>query len=73
MDGAACGLALCEHHEAVQRAKSADGKRPWFDRIGHDRIYIRHAYREPRRQIVPERYVHAYRGWPVRRFYSDLS
>jgi len=73
MEPGACGLALCAHHETVQRAKSADGKRPWFDRIGGDRIYIRHAYREPRREIQPGRYVHDYRGWPIRRFYSDLS
>lgn len=73
MGAGACALALCSHHEAVQRAKSADGKRPWFDRIGQDRIYIRHAYREPRRDIQPDRYVHDYRGWPIRRFYIDLS
>jgi hypothetical protein len=73
MDVAACALTLCMHHEAVQRAKSADGKRPWFDRIGQDRIYIRHAYREARRESRTGRYVHAYRGWPIRRFHSDLS
>ena len=73
MDAGSCGLALCAHHEAVQQAKSADGKRPWFDRIGTDRIYIRHAYREPRQPIQPGRYVHGYRGWPIRRFYRDLK
>jgi hypothetical protein len=73
MDAGACALALCFHHEAVQRGKSADGKRPWFDRIGPDRIYIRHQYREPRHNIMPGRYVHDYRGWPIRRFYFDLS
>lgn len=73
MDAGACALTLCSHHEAVQRAKSADGKRPWFDRIGQDRIYIRHAYRESRRDIQPGRYVHGYRGRPIRLFYFDLS
>ncbi len=73
MDGGACAMALCCHHEAVQRAKSADGKRPWFDRLGQDRIYIRRAYRKPRRDIQPGRYVHDYRGWPIRWFYHDLS
>lgn len=68
----ACALALCTHHEAIQRAKSADGKRPWFDRLGQERIYIRHAYRIARRDIQPDRYVHEYRGWPIRRFYLDL-
>jgi hypothetical protein len=68
-----CALALCAHHETVQRGKSADGKRPWFDRLGDDRIYIRHAYRTPRRDILPDRYVHDYRGKPIRRFHTDLT
>lgn len=71
MDAEACARALCAHHEAVQKAKG--DKRPWFDRIGQERIYIRHAYREPRRDIWPGRYVHDYRGRPIRRFYFDLS
>jgi hypothetical protein len=73
MNESECALALCAHHEAVQEGKSAAGKRPWFDRIGQDRIYIRHAYRTPRRDILPDRYVHDYRGKPIRRFYSDLT
>ena len=73
MNAAACALALCTHHETVQRKKSADGKRPWFDRLGQDRIYIRHAYRVPRREVEPDRYVHDYRGQPIRRFHTDLS
>ncbi|MCC6175560.1 MAG: hypothetical protein IT305_09685 [Chloroflexi bacterium] len=68
-----CALALCTHHEGVQRSKSADGKRPWFDRLAQQRIYIRHAYRVPRLPIRPGRYVHDYRGWPIRRFFQDLS
>ena len=73
MNDGDCALALCAHHESVQGGKSADGKRPWFDRIGKDRIYIRHAYRKPRRDILPDRYVHDYRGKPIRRFFSDLT
>ena len=73
MDASASALALCAHHEAVQKTKSADGKRPWFDRLGPDRIYVRQAYREERRSIQPGRYVHDYRGRPIRRFYNDLS
>jgi len=65
--------ALCEHHERIQKNKSADGKRPWFDRVGPNRIYMRHSYREPRRPIAPDRFVHDYRGWPIRRFYRDLT
>ncbi len=73
MPAAACALALCEHHERIQQAKSANGKRPWFDRLGEDRIYMRHAYRVQRRSVEPGRYVHDYRGQPIRRFYQDLS
>ena len=64
--------ALCSHHESVQRAKSSDGKRAWFDRIGQERIYIRQAYRKSGHEISPGQYVHSYRGWPIRRFYRDL-
>ncbi|MBM4078069.1 MAG: hypothetical protein FJ225_09160 [Lentisphaerae bacterium] len=73
MAAADCALAVCRHHEEVQKAKSAEGKRAWFDRIGGDRIYIRHAYREKRRDIALGRYVHDYRGQPIRRFYRDLT
>ncbi len=72
LDAETCAMALCSHHIAVQRAKSIDGKRPWFDRIDQERIHIRYAYRDSRRDIQPDRYVHDYRGWPIRRFYSDL-
>ncbi len=72
MDASGCALALCDHHQVIQKGKSADGKRPWFDRIDKDRIYIRHAYREPRRDIFPGYYLHDYRGKPIRRFYKDL-
>lgn len=73
MDAGECAFTLCSHHEKVQREKSADGKRPWFDRTGQDHIYVRQAYRAPRGDIHPDRYVHDYRGRPIRRFYRDLS
>ena len=73
MKPASRAFALCELHEAVQRGKSAQGKRPWFDRIGNDRIYIRHAYRIEPPEISPQRYVHSYRGFPIRRFWDDLT
>ena len=73
MDAGSCAVRLCAHHEEIQRRKSAEGKRPWFDRVGPDRIYIRHAYREPRQEIQPGSYVHGYRGTPIRRFYTDLQ
>ena len=73
MNAKTCALALCAHHEDIQDKKSAEGKRYWFDRLGPDRIFIRHAYREPKREIQPGRYVHDYRGRPIRRFFSDLA
>ncbi|MFH1605491.1 MAG: hypothetical protein ABIH03_16470, partial [Pseudomonadota bacterium] len=51
----------------------ADGKRPWFDRLAPDRIYMRHRYREAKRPIAPDRFVHDYRGRPIRNFYFDLK
>jgi hypothetical protein len=73
LDARACATALCDHHERIQRAKSAEGKRAWFDRLGPDRIYIRHAYRDAPRPILPGRYLHGYRGRPVRNFWIDLT
>ncbi len=73
VDAGKCASELCGHHETIQQGKSADGKRPWFIRTGPNRIYIRHDYRDQRRPIQPDRYVHDYRGWPIRRFYKDLT
>jgi len=73
MSAADCALAMCKHHECVQKQKGPGGKRPWFDRLGPKRIYMRHRYREPRRELLPDRFVHEYRGWPIRRFYKDLT
>lgn len=73
MDPAACALAICEHHEQVQRGKSLEGKRPWFDRLAADRIHLRHAYRIELPVPRPRAFVHGYRGWPIRRFHGDLT
>jgi hypothetical protein len=66
-------MVLCSHHEQTQTRKSAEGKRPWFHRLGEDRIFIRHSYRTGRQVTQPARYLHEYRGWPIRRFRKDLS
>lgn len=73
MSAGDCAIALCDHHAKVQRAKSSDGKRPWFDPLGKNRIYVRHNFREERRATLPGRYVHEYRGTPIRRFRADLT
>jgi hypothetical protein len=73
LDPGAFALALCTHHEEVQDNKSAEGKRPWFDRLGPDRIYVRHGYRTERKDRQSDRYLHEYRGAPIRRFWKDLA
>jgi hypothetical protein len=64
--------ALCEHHEEIQKGKSREGKRPWFDRLGEDRIYLRRNYTLGERPDLVAAYVHDYRAKPIYRFYRDL-
>lgn len=73
LDAAGAALQLCAHHELIQAGKSADGKRSWFDALGQNRIHIRVQYQATRPEIRPQRYVHDYRGWPIRRFRGDLT
>ena len=65
-------VALRSLHEKVQQDKSAEGKRSWFDNLGGDRIYVRHNYRIEQPVIQTAKYLHAYRGQPIRRFFKDL-
>jgi hypothetical protein len=67
------GAALCEHHEEIQKGKSREGKRPWFDRLGQDRIYLRQNYTLRERPDLADVYVHDYRAKPIQRFYRDLK
>lgn len=64
---------LVAHHEAVQRAKPPNGKRPWFDTFGDGRIAIRPAYAPREYQSRDGTYVHAYRTDPIWSFASDLG
>ena len=66
-------VSLCEHHEAVQQAKSREGKRRWFERVGPERIHIRQNYRIERPALSPDKYLHDYRTRPIYRFYCDLK
>ena len=72
MDGEAVALALHALHVQVQLGKSKDGKRSWFDDRGVNRIAVRPGYGVDRPVLDPSRYVHAYRGAPIRRFWRDL-
>lgn len=65
--------ALCEHHEEIQKGKSYEGKRPWFDRLGDDRIYLRRNYTLMERPDLTDGYVHDYRAKPIYRFFRDLK
>ncbi|MDA1016093.1 MAG: hypothetical protein O3A00_16760 [Planctomycetota bacterium] len=71
MTSTECAMAICEHHETIQKAKG--DKRKWFDWLDGHRIYMRHQYRVARRPIKPDQYVHDYRGRPIRNFYFDLK
>jgi hypothetical protein len=66
-------IALCEHHEEIQKGKSREGKRPWFDRLGEDRIYLRRNYALIERPDLTSGYVHDYRTKPIYRFQRDLK
>jgi hypothetical protein len=73
LDAGSCALTLCTHHEAIQRGKSATGKRAWFERTGPNQIYVRQDYRAEKPEPQPGRYVHSYRSGPIRRFWRDLQ
>jgi len=73
LDPGACAVALCSHHDTIQRAKSAAGKRSWFDRLGENRVYIRQAYRLKKFDTQLDRYLHDYRSRPIQNFYYDLT
>ena len=66
-------LAICEHHETVQQAKSREGKRCWFERLGPECFHIRQNYRVERPVLLPGKYLHEYRTIPISRFYRDLK
>lgn len=72
MESSEIAVALCAHHESIQRGKSESGKRTWFDRLGDDRICLRQQYRESISDPMPDRFVHDYRARPIRNFYKDL-
>lgn len=72
MDPGQTAVALRALHEKVQKDKSAEGKRSWFDNLGGERIYVRHNYRIEQPTIQPAKYLHGYRGQPIRRFFKDL-
>lgn len=65
-------MALLDHHDAIQRAKSAEGKRSWFDRLGPDQVHLRFPYRLEKWKPSPGEYVHPYRTRPILSFLRDI-
>lgn len=62
---------LVKHHEAVQKGKPPNGKRPWFDNyLGG--VVVRHEYRRDDEPDFPSSYVHPFRVRAVRQFVIDL-
>lgn len=72
LDPDAAAVALVDLHRDVQRRKSRAGKRLWFDTRDDAHIHVRHAYRLDAFEPQPGRYLHGYRGRPIRRFREDL-
>lgn len=63
---------LILHHEGIQKTKSAEGKRPWFDRLGGGKVHIRLRYRLLDECPPLDTFVHTYRAAPISRFHGDL-
>jgi hypothetical protein len=65
---------VIDHHEAVQRGKPPDGKRPWFERVGSGGIFVRAAYRKDDPPPGTDRYMRPfYRTWTASRFLQDMG
>ncbi len=64
---------LLEHHRKVQKAKSVEGKAPWFETAIDGSVYIRPAYKEDDMEPLNGEYVHHYRMRPLLNFAKDLK
>ena len=73
MSAAHFAKELCSHHEKIQQDKSREGKRPWFDRMGPEVIYMRANYRVIDPPEMSDSFVHEYRTKPIFRFHRDLK
>jgi hypothetical protein len=50
--------ALCEHHNAVQKGKPPEGKRPWFETTANGGVIVRPPYRIDKNPRRREEFVH---------------
>lgn len=64
--------AIVAHHEAVQRRKPPDGKRPWIERARDGGVVLRPAYALQKWHDAPS-YVHDYRTGTVCGFLADTG
>ena len=65
--------ALLDHHAATQRRKPPDGKAPWIESHGTDRIIVRPQYRERGAGRHDQEYVGLYRTGSLWSMAQDLG
>ncbi len=72
-DPVSLATLMLDHHDGIQRAKSAEGKRSWVDRQAPGVIHLRLPYRLSGWEPRPREFVHPYRVAPIARFRGDLT
>lgn len=65
--------AVVERHEAAQKAKPPNGKRPWIERTGPDKVIVRAAYARGSVEGELSAYVHEYRTPSLSGFLRDVG
>ena len=65
--------ALCDHHDAIQKDKPPEGKRPWFESTTDNGLIVRPPYRVIKNPPRRESYVHPYRLFAAASFIQDLA
>ena len=63
---------LVNHHEATQRDKPPDGKRPWVEKAAAG-VIVRTMYQEPAPPDGADVYLHDYRSHTASTFLQDLG
>jgi len=64
---------ILTYHERVQERKPPDGKRPWFERLKPDTVFVRAGYLMKDEPETRPAYVHEYRLPTFSRFLADLG
>jgi len=66
-------LALCDHHNAVQKGKPPEGKRAWFETTANGGVVVRPPYRIDKNPRRREEFVHPYRMFAAASFIQDVA